>query len=92
MVKSPTHEEFTIDVDIAEPLGDTTLITGTIGKTTCKIQLEPRIDVTPGDTLPCRIDPQRVHLFDPSTGEAQYHSVDYTESDVESQQEVSIIK
>lgn len=80
-VSDRSEAEFTVDVDIAESLGDTTLITGAIGDDVCKVQLGPRVSVSAGDTIYCRTDPARVHLFDQETGEALYHSVDHVDSE-----------
>lgn len=87
----PSERQFDFSVDVAEPLGDTTLLTGTVGQNFCKVQLAPRSDVEPNDTVSCYVDPQRVHLFDPSTGDAHYHSVDHGETDA-NQRDLSGIK
>lgn len=81
LVDNPTENEFEFSIDVAEPLGDTTLLTGTVGQNLCKIQLPPRADISPNETVYCRVDPQRLHLFDSSTGTAQYHSIDHLETD-----------
>jgi multiple sugar transport system ATP-binding protein len=65
---------FTLDVEVTEPLGDTLLARGTIGGESFEAQLEPRSGVTPGASIALNVDPDRLHLFDPETGQALYHS------------------
>jgi multiple sugar transport system ATP-binding protein len=64
----------TLDVEVTEPLGDTLLARGTIGGESFEVQLEPRSGVTPGTAVSLDVDPDRLHLFDPETGQALYHS------------------
>jgi multiple sugar transport system ATP-binding protein len=56
-------------VDVVEPTGSDTSLTGTIGSTAVTVLLRDRIVVDPGSTLPVRADRAAVHLFDAGTGE-----------------------
>lgn len=76
---SEQDAQFDISVTVSEPLGDSKLLTGTVDGTECKIEVEPRTDISAGDRLGCMCDPERLHLFDNDTGQAIYHSVDSTE-------------
>jgi len=66
-----------LDVTVTEPLGDTLLVRGQMGSQPVEVQLEPRTAVEAGDTLSLSADPDRLHLFDPETGEALYRSADH---------------
>ncbi|OLZ41297.1 glycerol-3-phosphate ABC transporter ATP-binding protein [Natrinema saccharevitans] len=67
-------ETFTATVDVTEPLGDSLLIHCSVGDAAFKIQAEPRTSLQTGDEITVTYDPERLHLFDPETGEAVYHS------------------
>jgi len=73
---SDEYAQFDISVTVSEPLGNSKLLTGTVDGTECKIEVEPRTDISAGDCLSCMCDPERLHLFDSDTGKALYHSVD----------------
>jgi len=68
---SPTIDA---EVNVREPLGDSLLLHCSLGSTSCKIQAEPRVQVTAGETVSVTYDPARLHLFDAETGDAFYHS------------------
>ena len=72
----PDLGETTFDatVEVTEPLGDSLLVHCSIGETTFKMGAEPRSSLQPGGTVAVSYDPKRLHLFDPETGEAVYHS------------------
>lgn len=61
-------------VSITEPLGDSLLLYCQCGETTFNVQAAPRSNIDPGDTIELTYDPERLHLFDPDTGAAVYHS------------------
>ena len=63
-----------LEVTVTEPLGDSMLVRGTAGGADLEVSLEPRADVRAGNTVSLAPDPDRLHLFDPDTGEAVYHS------------------
>ena len=65
---------FTATVTVTEPLGDSLLLYCRIGDTEFKVQAEPRSRLQPGDEVELAYDPARLHLFDPETGDAIYHS------------------
>ncbi len=56
-----------LTVDVVELLGSDQFAYGTAGSDLITARLGPEIDVGPGDFIPLRIDPARVHVFDPST-------------------------
>ncbi|WP_418284519.1 ABC transporter ATP-binding protein [Halorubrum sp. DTA46] len=68
------EETFGATVTVTEPLGDSLLLYCEVGGTECKVQAEPRSALQPGDAVELTYDPDRLHLFDPETGEALYHS------------------
>jgi len=63
-----------LEVTVTEPLGDSMLVRGTAGGVDLEVSLEPRTDVRAGNTVSLAPDHDRLHLFDPDTGEAVYHS------------------
>ncbi|MDR5672190.1 ABC transporter ATP-binding protein [Halalkaliarchaeum sp. AArc-GB] len=65
---------FPATVTVTEPLGDSLLLYCRIADTEFKVQAEPRSTLQPGDEVELTYDPARLHLFDPETGDAIYHS------------------
>ena len=57
-----------VKVSVFEPTGSETLVFGRIGGVPIDALVRERIDGTPGETLPFRIDPRRAHVFDEATG------------------------
>ncbi|OYR56152.1 ABC transporter ATP-binding protein [Halorubrum halodurans] len=76
----PDLGETTFDatVEVTEPLGDSLLVHCSIGNETVKMGAEPRSSLEPGGAVSVGYDPERLHLFDPETGEAFYHSATAT--------------
>ncbi|SMO67233.1 ABC transporter ATP-binding protein [Halorubrum cibi] len=66
--------EFDATVDVTEPLGDSLLVHCSVGDATFKMSAEPRSSLDPGGTVSVTYDSERLHLFEPETGEAFYHS------------------
>jgi multiple sugar transport system ATP-binding protein len=73
-------EPFTAEVVFDEPLGESLLLHVSVGDDQFKVKTEPRLEVGPGEIITLCFDQRRLHLFDPATGEAFYHS---TETDRE---------
>jgi multiple sugar transport system ATP-binding protein len=65
---------FEATVTVTEPLGDSLLLECRVGDDSCRVQASPRSDVTAGETVALRHDPQRLHVFDDATGECVHHS------------------
>ncbi|MFB6298375.1 MAG: ABC transporter ATP-binding protein [Salinirussus sp.] len=65
---------FEAGVTVTEPLGESLLIHASVAGDEFQIKAEPRSAIRPGDRVELRVDPQRLHLFDPGTGEAVYHA------------------
>ena len=65
---------FDATVEVTEPLGDSLLVHCSVGDATFKMGAEPRSSLEPGETVSVSHDPERLHLFDPGTGEAVHHS------------------
>ena len=61
-------------VRVTEPLGDSLLLECAVGGDTLKIHSSPRSGIQHGDAVELAYDPERLHVFDPGTGEALYHS------------------
>ncbi|WP_336327268.1 ABC transporter ATP-binding protein [Halovenus sp. HT40] len=73
----PDNEAFKATVTVTEPLGDTVLFyCQTPDGTEFKVQSEPRLGVESGDEITLSYDPDRLHVFDPDSGEAVYHSAE----------------
>ncbi|WP_123622813.1 ABC transporter ATP-binding protein [Halorubrum sp. CSM-61] len=79
----PDAGDETLDatVNVTEPLGDSLLLHCSIGETPCKIQAKARSEIHPDDTVSIAYDPARLHLFDPESGNAFYHSESYASSE-----------
>ena len=54
-------------VSVLEPTGSETQVFAKIGADTIDAMVKDRLDARPGDELPFRIDPRRVHIFDAQT-------------------------
>jgi multiple sugar transport system ATP-binding protein len=65
---------FAADVTVTEPLGDSLLLECRAADHVFKVHAEPRTTVEPGDRVWLTYDAERLHLFDPETGEARYHA------------------
>jgi multiple sugar transport system ATP-binding protein len=65
---------FGAEVTVTEPLGDSLLLECVVADREIKIHAEPRTDVKPGDRVRLTYDAERLHLFDPATGDAIYHA------------------
>ena len=75
LVDEPTDYSFDVEVSVTENLGEELLILGTVGDQSVRIRSEdPRQEFDPGDVVHAECDPDRLHLFDPETREAIYHS------------------
>jgi len=61
-------------VTVTEPLGDTLLLECRVGDVPVRVQVGPDAAVAPDDRVSLWYDPERLHLFDPETGAATYHS------------------
>ena len=55
-------------VSVLEPTGSETQIFARLGSDPIDAVVKDRIDVKPGDEIPLRIDPRRVHVFDGASG------------------------
>ncbi|WP_138004357.1 ABC transporter ATP-binding protein [Halalkalirubrum salinum] len=78
VVDNPTtseNEQLDVHVDLVESLGDTLLLHTSLGNDDLQVvSYQPGRTVERGDMLTVTYDPDRLHLFDPETGEAVYHS------------------
>ncbi len=61
-------------VSVTEPLGDSMLLHGHVEDQLLKFQIEARRTLETNDTLEFAVDQERIHLFDPESGETRYHS------------------
>jgi multiple sugar transport system ATP-binding protein len=73
VASDPTHA-FEATVTVTEPLGDGLLLECRTGPDTFKVHAPPRSDITPEDTVTLALGADRLHLFDPETGDTVYHS------------------
>ncbi|GAB3677121.1 ABC transporter ATP-binding protein [Halopiger thermotolerans] len=60
-------------IRVTEPLGDTLLCYCRAGDDEFKVQTAPRTGRAAGDTVTLTLDADRLHLFDPESGDAIYH-------------------
>lgn len=75
LVDEPTAYSIEVEVTVTENLGDELLILGTVGDNEVRVRSEdPRRELDPGEVLHADCDPDRLHVFDPDTGRAVYHS------------------
>jgi multiple sugar transport system ATP-binding protein len=63
-----------LDVSVTEPMGDKLLVRGQAGGTPLTVQLEPAADVTADQLLGVEFNREHLHLYDPDTGQAIYHT------------------
>ena len=73
-IASPGERSFTAEVAVTEPLGDSLLIECVVGGDSLKASTAPRSGLEPGETVELGYDADRLHLFDPESGTATYHS------------------
>ncbi|MFU1783689.1 ABC transporter ATP-binding protein [Haloarcula japonica] len=71
---SADRSPFAAEVTVTEPLGDSLLLECRTGDQEFKLHAEPRTAVEPGDRVALTVETERLHLFDPQTGEAIYHA------------------
>ncbi|AEM59061.1 sugar ABC transporter ATP-binding protein [Haloarcula hispanica N601] len=71
---STDRSSFAAEVTVTEPLGDSLLLECRTGDQEFKLHAEPRTAVEPGDRVALTVETERLHLFDPQTGEAIYHA------------------
>jgi len=75
LVEAPTEHSFAIEVAVTETLGDELLILGEVGDHDVRVlSQDPRQRLEPGEVLHAECDPDRLHLFDATTGEKLYDS------------------
>lgn len=78
VVDNPTDsndEQLDVQVNLVESLGDTLLLHTGLGDDDLQVvSYQPGRTVERGDLLTVAYDPDRLHLFDPETGAAVYHS------------------
>lgn len=72
----PEHFEITqgdgmtvLKVDVVEPTGNETILTGTIGGQVVQITQQERLNLRPGQEIPVSLRLNAVHLFDALTGQ-----------------------
>jgi len=64
------HAGLDMKVEVTEILGADQLVYGTVGHDSVIARVDPQMKVDPGDRLRLQLDTRRLHLFDPSSGEA----------------------
>ena len=55
-------------VSVLEPTGSETQVFARLGSDAIDAVVKDRLDVQPGEEIPLRIDPRRVHVFDGASG------------------------
>ncbi|WP_435129665.1 ABC transporter ATP-binding protein [Halobaculum sp. D14] len=65
---------FHAEVTVTEPLGEQLLLHCRVGGDELQVKVEPRSDISVGESVTLGFDPDRLHLFDRSSGAAVYHS------------------
>ncbi|MXR40819.1 sn-glycerol-3-phosphate ABC transporter ATP-binding protein UgpC [Halobaculum sp. WSA2] len=79
-LSADTDGDVRMEVTVTEPLGSTLLVRGTVGGHEMEVSIQPRSLVEVGDQITLGVDPDRLHLFDPESGAAVYHSADSREA------------
>lgn len=79
---------FPATVTVTEPLGDSLLLECEVNSDTFKLEASPRKGIEPGSELQVTWDPDRLHLFDPDSGQTVYHSDTSVEQTVRANQEL----
>ncbi|WP_435184941.1 ABC transporter ATP-binding protein [Halobellus sp. EA9] len=67
-------DTFPAEVTVTEPLGEQLLLHCQVGGDEFQVKVEPRSEIAVGESVRLGFDPDRLHLFDRSTGDALYHS------------------
>jgi len=75
-----TDGDVRMEVTVTEPLGSTLLVRGRVAGHEMEVSIQPRSSVEVGDLISFRVDPDRLHLFDPESGAAVYHSAESREA------------
>jgi multiple sugar transport system ATP-binding protein len=68
------HRDLELTVRMTEPMGDKLLVRGQVGNVPLTVQLEPTADVAENQVLDVSFDREHLHLYDPETGQAIYHT------------------
>jgi multiple sugar transport system ATP-binding protein len=64
-----------LTVDLVESMGDTLVVHCHVGDDELQfVSYDAHREIERGDTLEMTYDPEQLHVFDPETGEAIYHS------------------
>ena len=79
-LSADTDGDVRMEVTVTEPLGSTLLVRGTVGDTEMEVSIQPRSSVEVGNLISLAVDPDRLHLFDPESGAAMYHSAESREA------------
>ena len=66
--KITTRNHLSLQVNVIEPLGSTTLFFCELAASEMVVSLEPIPGIKPGDNLNLKADMSKIHLFDPETG------------------------
>jgi len=74
VVSDASEPDVTATVTVTEPQGDALLLHATVGNQTIRVLTDSRSSIDVGDEIGVTFDDQRLHLFDPKSGEAVYHS------------------
>ena len=64
-----------LTVELVESMGDTLVVHGRVGDDELQfVSYDAHRKIERGDTVEVAYDPERLHVFDPETGDAAYHS------------------
>lgn len=82
-----THTEpIELTVDVTEALGDTQLVHGEVEGREWTVTVDPHRSIAWGETLTLACDPDRIHLFDPESGQVRHHSTSEAHADRHAEQ------
>jgi multiple sugar transport system ATP-binding protein len=73
----PGWIELPATVEVVEPLGSDTLVFTSVFGTSMTARLRPENRPNPGSQIKLRINPDRAHIFDASTGSVILNAVTY---------------
>jgi multiple sugar transport system ATP-binding protein len=66
--ETTSRNHLSLQVNVIEPLGSTTLFFFEVASSEMVVSLEPIPGIKPGDNLSLKADMSKIHLFDPETG------------------------
>lgn len=77
---APSGETIPFNVSVTEPLGNSSLVRGSVGNCALTVRTDARPTAQPGATIPVTFADDKLHLYDPETREVIYHATTEVDS------------